>query len=77
MSETGNQQKTNVDLESYYLNQLSELTTEQLRHYPFAFKLMDAPSARYEEHCYLSYFEIEEQIQKCKTELKKLKGIIS
>lgn len=65
-----------VCLVTYYQNRISELTVEQLRLYPFAFNIMDAPSDTFQEDSFLLYWVAEEGIQKCRTELIKLKGII-
>lgn len=64
-----------MSLLEYYTQRLSELTDEQRKHYPFAFGLIDAPNEAKEEESYFLYWELEQSIQNCKTELHKLKGL--
>lgn len=76
MSVDQNPKSSNIDLISYYQNRISELTMEQLRLYNFAFNIMDAPSDIFQTESFVLYWEAEENIQKCRNELVKLKGII-
>ena len=76
MSVDQNPKSSNINLISYYQNRISELTMEQLRLYNFAFNIMDAPSDTFQTESFVLYWEAEENIQKCRNELVKLKGII-
>ena len=65
-----------MSLLEYYTQRIAELTDEQRKHFPFAFGLIDAPSDAKEDEAYVAYWDLEQTIQNCKTELHKLKRLV-
>lgn len=75
MKDLPSQTSSNEALVKYYRSRISELTMEQLRLHPFAFNLMDAPSDTFQNDSFYLYWDAEDNIQHCRNELIKLKGI--
>lgn len=73
MSPPQNPTKAQIEL---YEKRISELTMEQLRLFPFAFEQVEATSEVFTRDSLYLYWEHEENIQTCKDELIKLKGVL-
>lgn len=69
------QDPTKAQIELYE-KRVSHLTMEQLRLFPFAFEQTSVTSEIFMQDSLYLYWEHEEDIQTCKNELYKLKGIL-